>query len=453
MPDLNQSSQTTTTTTPAWYTNSMSNLAQSGTTAGADAIANATGVNSAWNPSALQNQAFTNVQSNVGNYQPGLTQAGDYYNQAGGVNITGAVNPYLTAGTTTSGLSAANPYLTSGTSSAADLVGGYMNPYTQNVVDQIRMANQQNIQQNLSPGITAGAVGGGQFGSQRGANALALGISNANIGALGEQSRALQTGYAQALAAAQQQRSNQMQAGQTAGTLQNQFNTNQVTAGQIAGNAADQQASNLRNVGTAQAALAEQTQRQGLADVNALATMGGQQQTIAQNRVMAPLDILNRRASILSGANIPTSTTTTFDPSTLSSIASLVSTGAGIYSRPITGRNADGTPIYGESLYNTIRAQLGLGSLPAGASATQTATNTFQAADGNYYPSQAAADAATTAYLGSASNGGDAAAGGGGGNQSSSGYTDASGNALIPDGSGGFTDTDGNEYDSNGVPL
>jgi hypothetical protein len=116
--------------------------------------------------SPLQQQAFTDVGKNVGNYQPALNAAGRNYGAAAGTDITGAANPYLQAGTATSGLTQANPYLQSGTSSAADLVGNYMNPYTQNVVDQIRLANQQNIAQNLSPAITSGAVGAGQFGSK-----------------------------------------------------------------------------------------------------------------------------------------------------------------------------------------------------------------------------------------------------------------------------------------------
>jgi len=330
MADLTQSSQTTATTTPQYYTDYLSNLAQKGTAAGA-AVPTA-----AWDPTALQNQAFTGVASNVGNYQPGLTQAGQTFQQAGATDIMGAANPYLKAGTTTSGLTQANPYLTAGTSSAAPLVADYMNPYTKNVVDQIRLANQQNIAQNLSPGITSGAVGGGQFGSQRGANALSLGISNANIGALGQQTAALQSGYAQALAAAQAQRAAQIQAGNTAGTLQNQFNTNQTTAGQVAGNMATQQAQLGRDIGTAQAALANQKQTQGLADVNALATLGGQQQTIAQNKALAPLDILGKQASILSGAQLPTTVTTQATGSPLSAIAGLGSLGVGLMT-PATG--------------------------------------------------------------------------------------------------------------------
>jgi hypothetical protein len=372
----------------------------------------------------LQTQAFTNVAGNVGNYVPGLTSAGANFTNAGNLSITGAANPYLTAGTATSGLSAANPYLTSGTSSAADLVGGYMNPYTQNVVDQIRLANQQNIQQNLSPGLTAGAVGGGQFGSQRGANALALGISNANIGALGQQAQALQSGYAQALAAAQAQRANQMQAGQTAGTLQNQANVNQVNAGQIAGNMVTNQGNLYRDVGTAQAALANQTQNQGLADVNALATLGAQKQTLEQNKLLAPLDILAKQGTTLSGLQVPTSTSTTATASPLSTIAGLGATAAGLFTKNASGTTAwDNLSSAAKSVYEK------LGITPAA------------------YHDYVVSGAGNTQTGGSGGIGSGTATGGSGI------VTNANGDVLTANGSGGYTDASGNEYDSNGYPI
>jgi hypothetical protein len=123
MADLTESSQTTATTTPQYYTDYLSNLASKGTAAGA-------GVDlTAWNPNALQTSAFTNAASNVGNYLPGLTQAGTTFGQAGAVNIPGAASPYLTAGTSTSGLSQANPYLTTGM--AQNTGGAAANPYLQ----------------------------------------------------------------------------------------------------------------------------------------------------------------------------------------------------------------------------------------------------------------------------------------------------------------------------------
>jgi hypothetical protein len=329
MADLTQSYGTTATTTPQFYTDYLNNVAARGT-AGANA-AQYVGA------SPLQQQAFTGAAKNVGNYQPALNLAAQNYGAAAGTDITGAANPYLTAGTTTSGLTQANPYLQSGTSSAANIVGDYMNPYTQNVVNQIGLANQQNIAQNLSPGITAGAVGSGQFGSQRGANALSLGISNANIGALGLQSQALQKGYSDALTAAQQQRLNELNAGQTAGTLQGQFNTNQVTAGQAAANAATQEATNRSTVGTGMTNLGQQQQKSGLADVDALATLGEQQRTIAQNKELFPLDVAAKQMGVLSGAQIPTTTMQTMTGSPLSAIAGLGGLTAGMFAKNASG--------------------------------------------------------------------------------------------------------------------
>jgi len=129
MADLTQSSQVVKTEAPAWYTDTMSGLASSGANAANALVDPTTGLptaaaTAAWSPNTLQTQAFGNVSTNVGNYLPGLNTAATTFGKAGATDISGASNPYLKAGTTTSGLTAANPYLTSGTSSAADLVGG-----------------------------------------------------------------------------------------------------------------------------------------------------------------------------------------------------------------------------------------------------------------------------------------------------------------------------------------
>ena len=421
MADLTQSSSTVATAAPSYYTNYLSDLAKTGTAA-TDALVNPTtglptpAATQAWDPTALQSKAFTDVNTNVGNYLPGLTTAGQTFTKAGGTDVTGAANPFLTAGTTTSGLTQANPYLTSGTSSAAPLVADYMNPYTSNVVDQIRLANQQNIQQNLSPGITAGAVGGGQFGSQRGANALALGISNANIGALGQQATALQSGYAQALAAAQAQRAAQLQAGSTAGTLQNQYNTNQVTAGQVAGNMAAQEGQLLRDVGTGQAALANQTQTQGLTDVNALATLGGQEQTIAQNKALMPLDVLSKRAALMSGAQLPMTTTSTMTGSPLSAIAGLGSLGVGMLTK-----NAQGVSPW-DGLSSTVKdalIKLGITDPTAGDSFTGGGAGGGAGGGGNDYGAGTGSTVAEGVVADTASG---------------SGYSNAAGEPVYADG-------------------
>jgi len=374
MADLTQSSATTATTTPDYYTNYISDLAKQGTAAAPTYVG----------AQPLQTQAFDTAKTNVGNYQSGLDAAGNLINKGAGVDITGAANPYLTAGT----------------SSSADLVGGYMNPYTQNVVDQIRMANQQNIAQNLSPGITAGAVGSGQFGSQRGANALALGISNADIGALSQQAAALQSGYSDALKAAQAQRANQ------------------VNAGQIAGNMATAEAQKNRDLATSQMNLAKQQQEQGINDVNQLATMGGQQQQIKQNEQLFPLDVLNKKAGILSGAQIPVSTTSTMTGSPLSMIAGLGATTAGLFTPhtsidPVTGKPVSSTAF--DSLVGGLK----------------TGFNTIKGIGSG----------TTTAYPDRGTGGG---TGGGG----------AASDTVASDGSGGFIDTrTGLPVNADGTPF
>jgi hypothetical protein len=245
MADLGQGSplpnitttQAQTTTAPQFYTNYLTNLANQGQAAGAGAqYAGATG---------LQNQAFNQVGQNVGNYQPNLTAATNLANTAGNTNI-------------------------------ADSVNQFMNPYTQNVVNSIGNLGQANIAQNLAPQATAGIVGSGQFGSQRGAGALGSVLANAALGVTNQQGQALQTGYSQALQAAQNQVANQLGSSQQLG-----------------------------NLATSQQAL-------GLGDVNAMATLGEQQRQINQGASTFPMDVATQQAGLLRGYSIPTGVQSTY---------------------------------------------------------------------------------------------------------------------------------------------
>lgn len=225
------------TTAPGWYTDYLSGLAQN--TAGAASAANFVGAQ------PLQTRAFEQVGQTVGSYQPTLTAATNM--------VTGA-----------------------GTTRAPDVVADYMNPYTQQVVNQIGELGQRAIQQNLSPSATAGAVGSGQFGSKRGAEVLGQVIRDANQNILAQQTGALSSGFKDAIAAAQTDLARQMGAGERLGTL------------------------------------AQQTQTQNLADINALATLGEQEQKIKQAEQLFPLQTLGMAAQNLRGFSIPTSTASTY---------------------------------------------------------------------------------------------------------------------------------------------
>ena len=182
------------------------------------------------------------------------------------------------------------------------LAQNYMNPYTQQVVNAIGNLGQANIAQNLAPGATAGIVGSGGFGSSRGQQALGNVLANAGLGITAQQACALQKGYNTALCSAQKQITDQLAASQQLG-----------------------------NLATTTGALNTQC-------LNNLATLGGQQQTIAQNAQLFPLQNQVTEASILKGLTVPTSTSSqycgpipgAYNNSPLAQIAGLGSLAQGI---------------------------------------------------------------------------------------------------------------------------
>lgn len=263
--------------------------------------------------------------ANTGNQAAGAAQyvgATGLQNQAFnqvGQNV-GNYQPALNAAT--------NLAATAGGSNVAQMAGQFMNPYTQNVVDALGVQGRANIERYLAPQATAAAVGSGQFGSKRGAEVLGqaynTGLSNLNAA----QQQALQTGYTQSLQAAQNQVANQL-----AGSQQ------------------------LGNLATSQQAL-------GLGDINALATLGAQQQQIQQNESLFPLQVANQQAGLLRGYTIPTSVASTYTgpipgayaASPLQQIAGIGSLLGGI-----------GQTDFGKSIGSTVSSGLsGLGDLLSG---------------------------------------------------------------------------------------
>lgn len=272
MANMFESSQTQATEAPGFYTKYLGDLAGAGQAAamGAQYVG----------ASPLQEEAFRNVGAAGAAYKPTLQAATTTLGAAAGAG---------------SPLSAASPYLQTAKGNLGTAAADLMSPYTANVVNAIGDIGQRNIMQNLAPQATAGAVGSGQFGSKRGAEVLGQTIQNANRDILNQQYQAQSAGYKDALQAALQKQQLEAQMGATAGQL--------ASAGQ----------QNLTQAGQAQGALARTGQELGLADINALSTMGGQQQTIAQNKELFPLTNLSTLSGMLRGYNIPTSTKTTIE--------------------------------------------------------------------------------------------------------------------------------------------
>jgi hypothetical protein len=272
--------QTQATTAPSWYTDYLSGLANTGNQAAAGAqYVGAT---------PLQQQAFNQTTQNIGSYQPNLNAATNLAQQAGNYDV-------------------------------AQSAGNFMNPYTQQVVGALGDVGRRNIEQYLAPNATAAAVGSGQFGSKRGAEVLGQamnqGLQNLNLA----QSQALQTGYSQALQAAQQQEASKL--------------------------AASQQFGNLAN----------QTQSQNLADINALSTLGSQQQQIEQNASLFPMQVANQQAGLLRGYTVPTAVQSSYtgpipgaySASPLSQIAGIGSLLGALNTTPAGGGNTAAGNIIG----------------------------------------------------------------------------------------------------------
>ena len=316
MANLLQSSQTKATEAPSFYTDYLTNLATQGKAAACQA--------QYVGAQPLQTQAFQKVCEKFGAAQPAFQTGQQYVGQAAGQNITGAATPYLQAGTSASPLCAARPMICQAANlNMACLASGYMSPYIKSAVQSMSDIAQRNIRQNLSPMATAAAVGSGQFGSQRGAQVLGQIQEQAQQDLNAQIADMLNKGYGQALSAAQTKQ-------QTLGTLSQQIaeaqkaqNLAQLTAAQTAGCAAAKEAAARTQAGQVMGTLGQQAAAANLACINALATLGGQQQTIAQNEQNYPLTKLQSLSSLLQGYQVPTSVRTTLCMSPLSAIGAV----------------------------------------------------------------------------------------------------------------------------------
>ncbi len=228
--------------------------------------------------SPLQQQAYQQVQSNQGAWQPAMNfaQSGmqdfaskgtadqlrseqgqylrqgmvdqnlnagqNYWNQAGQQDIMGAAQPYLTqaanmsaigaaqpmlnqsASTTAQALSdkalsAANPYLQAAAQSSAQNIGQYMSPYQQGAMDVIAKQGARNLRENIMPGVSDAFIKAGQFGSSRMGEMGSRAVRDTQEAILNQQAQMANQGYGQALGAAQADLARQAQLAGTVGSI------------------------------------------------------------------------------------------------------------------------------------------------------------------------------------------------------------------------------------------
>jgi hypothetical protein len=288
LPDITQT-QTRVDTAPEYYTDYLSDLASAGQTAiGRSAAEGVAPMDE------LQTQGYGMLPGAATAYQPGLTAAGQ------------------TAATAAAGFDPSR-------------ISAFMDPYQQNVVDEMARLQQQNIQRSVLPTMRGAFVGRGDLGSQRYAGAMGQTMADMQRNLMGQQYGALSAGYQNALKAAMDELALQNQAAQT------------------------------------QAGIAKAEQELGLLGAGALTKGGAEKQAYEQAILDYPMKQATDAAALLRGFQVPTTQTETFvgpkaglyQQSDLANILGVLSTLGGIRTGGVT-YDAQGRPVAGDSLLKDI---------------------------------------------------------------------------------------------------
>ena len=249
-------------------------------------------------------QFYTDYLTNIANLGSGAVSSGGVagfsplQEQAFGLagQTAQASQPYLQQ---------ASNLVSSGTATTPSVMADYMNPYTQDVVQETGRLGMRNLTENILPQLQGSAVGTGQYGSKRGLEMQQQAIRDTMADIAGKQGALMASGYTTAQQQAAQDLARQLSGAATAGQL---------------GSAASQT---------------------GIAGLNALSTLGAQQQAQEQAQLNYPMTAATNLSQLLKGYTMPTSVTETYSgpmaglayqPSPLAQIAALMSA-TGAYSK------------------------------------------------------------------------------------------------------------------------
>lgn len=275
-PQMSFKAETSSTQTPEWMQKAIYDQIVAATNVAATPY-QAYGMPTVAELSPLQQQAYQQVQTNQGAWQPAMNKAqvGTYgatsatpgstaaqpalANQAaalGGLsgqynNPANTMGQYAAQATATGGATAAQPYLNQASKSSVSDISSYMNPYNQNVTDEIARLGARNLSENLLPAVSDQFVKAGQFGGTRMGEFGSRALRDTQATVLGQQAQALQSGYGQALSTSQGDQARQAQLAGTAGGLSQAQQNAMLSAGQAVSGA------QLQGIGAAQAGAAQ----------------------------------------------------------------------------------------------------------------------------------------------------------------------------------------------------
>jgi hypothetical protein len=228
-----KTTKTVDTTGPDWYTTYLENLAKPG-----EALLGKTGAELVAPMSETQRGVIGRAEEELGGYTGTLGDAAQ------------------TAELAAAGIT-------------PEMIQSFMNPYTANVTDEMARLQQQNLQRNLLPSLKGAFGATGATGSQRMLGAMGQMGADVQANLLGQQTKALESGYNAALKAAAEQ------------------------AGMYRGAAETQRGIGVSELDTK------------LRELERLYNLGGEEQKLEQAKIMAPLTAAKSAADVYSNLKVP----------------------------------------------------------------------------------------------------------------------------------------------------
>lgn len=355
-------------------------MGMSGANAAANYLNQSAGMSGAQAGQAGINAAMQTAPSNIAQYMnPYTSSVVDEMTRLGQQNIRQNLAPQSTAGIVGAGQFGSQrgaQALGQNITNALQDLGGRQATALQSGYTQALGASQADMARQLQAGVAAGQLTAAdaarlaQIGQTQGQLTEAQATRLAQIGQMQGQltgadaARLAQIGQTQGqLTEAQASRLAQL--GQMQGQLTESQASRLAQTGQIQGQLTAADAARLAQIGQMQGqltqadidarlrgaqqygALSGQAQSMGLADVNALSTLGAQQQQIAQNQQLFPLQIAEKQAALMKGYTVPTSVSSSYtgpipgayQTSPLAMLSAFGSGAAGLFSSPSGGGN------------------------------------------------------------------------------------------------------------------
>jgi hypothetical protein len=236
--------------------------------------------------------------SAAGAAAPGLQRAGETITRAGESTAVPLAQRYIESGLGVSPIAAAQPYMAGAAKSFPDAAGAYMSPYTENVVNRIADLGVRQLQEKFLPQIGEEFTRAGQFGGSRMGEFAARASRDVQEAVLGEQAKALESGYRTAADIFGADVGRQAQLAGVAGDIARAQQQAMLTAGTQLGQLSQDDLTRLLQSGVQLSDIAKTTGQLTTADAEVLSRLGATTGALGTEQQRALLDVGRQVAGI-----------------------------------------------------------------------------------------------------------------------------------------------------------